>query len=94
MREGFSVSATMEALQFLIPCTFCDELVVKGDDGPSWRGSRRGVQHLAHQHDKKSAYSEMADSHMKRRKRIIKTTIKRPRTEQLLLLHVFFFFAG
>ena len=38
MREGFSVSATKEALQFLIPCTLCDELVVKGDDCPSWRG--------------------------------------------------------
>ena len=33
------VSATTEALQFLIPCTFCDELVVKGDDCPSWRVS-------------------------------------------------------
>ena len=31
MREGFSVSAIIEALQFLIPCTFCDELVAKGD---------------------------------------------------------------
>ena len=39
MREGFSVSATIGALQFLIPCVFCDELVVKGDDCPSWRGS-------------------------------------------------------
>ena len=36
MREGFSVSATIEALHFLIPCTLCDELVVKGDDCPSW----------------------------------------------------------
>ena len=39
MREGFSVSATIEVLLFLIPCTLCDELVVKGDDCPSWRGS-------------------------------------------------------
>ena len=39
MREGFSVSATIEALQVLIPCTFCDELVVKGDDCPCWRES-------------------------------------------------------
>ena len=31
-REGFSVSATVEALQFLIPCTLCDELGVKGYD--------------------------------------------------------------
>ena len=28
-----------EVLQFLIPCPFCDELVMKGDDCPSWRGS-------------------------------------------------------
>ena len=39
MRKGFSVSATIEALQFLIPRTLCDELVVKGDDYPSWRVS-------------------------------------------------------
>ena len=39
MRKGFSVSATKEALQFLIPRTLCDELVVKGDDCPSWRVS-------------------------------------------------------
>ena len=29
MREGFSNSAIIEALQFLIPGTFCDELVAK-----------------------------------------------------------------
>ena len=29
----------VEALQFLIPCRLSDELVVKGDDCPSWRGS-------------------------------------------------------
>ena len=40
MREGFSVSATIEALHFLIPCTICDEVVVKGDDCPS-----SGVDH-------------------------------------------------
>ena len=41
MRKGFSVSATtiIEALQFLIPRTLCDELAVKGDDCPSWRVS-------------------------------------------------------
>ena len=39
MREGFSISATYDAIQqFIIPCTVCDELV-KGDDCPSWRGS-------------------------------------------------------
>ena len=30
MPKGFSVSATIEALQFLIPLTLCDKLVVKG----------------------------------------------------------------
>ena len=35
MRKGFSVLATIEALQFLIPRTLCDELVVKRDDCPS-----------------------------------------------------------
>ena len=39
MREGFSISATIEALQFLTPRTFCDEMVMKGDDCLSWRGS-------------------------------------------------------
>ena len=40
MRRGFSVSATiLEALQFLIPRTLCDELTMKGNDCPSWRVS-------------------------------------------------------
>ena len=40
MTKGFSVSATIiEALQFLIPRTLCDEVAVKGDDCPSWRVS-------------------------------------------------------
>ena len=40
MRKSFSVSATIiEALQFPIPRTLCDELAVKGDDCPSWRVS-------------------------------------------------------
>ena len=54
MREGFSVSATIEALQFLIPCNFCDELVEKADEMPilPWI-TRPGVQNLAQQ-DKKS----------------------------------------
>ena len=38
MKEGFSVSTTIKALQFLIPCPVCDELVVRGDDCPSWPG--------------------------------------------------------
>ena len=54
MREGFSVSATIEALQILIPCTFCDELVVTGDKMPilAWI-TGRGVRNLDQQ-DKKS----------------------------------------
>ena len=39
MRKGFSISATIETLQFLIPRTLCNELAVKGDDCPSWRVS-------------------------------------------------------
>ena len=39
MTEGFSLPATVEALQLLIPCPIYDELVVKGEDCPSWRGS-------------------------------------------------------
>ena len=39
MRKGFSVSATIEALQFLVPRTLCDELVVKGDECPFCRVS-------------------------------------------------------
>ena len=39
MREDFSLPATVEALQLLIPCPIYDELVVKGDDCPSWRVS-------------------------------------------------------
>ena len=44
MREGSSLSATREALQILIPSPFDDELfddqlVVKEDDCPSWRGA-------------------------------------------------------
>ena len=53
MREGFSISATIEAVKLLVPCTFCDELVVKGNDCPSGRGSLVvQVQHLAQQDNK------------------------------------------
>ena len=47
---GFSVSATIETLQFLILCAFCDGLVVKGDEMPilAWI-TPRGVQNLAQQ---------------------------------------------
>ena len=39
MREGWSPSATGEALQFPVPVSFCDEMVMEGDDCPSWRES-------------------------------------------------------
>ena len=39
MREGFSLPATVEAPQLLIPRPIYDELALKGDDCPSWRGS-------------------------------------------------------
>ena len=90
MREVFSVSAAIEALQSLIPCTLCDELVVKGDDCPSWRGSLVVKFNIwLNKTNKKSTYSEIADSHMKHqetKEKNIKTTIKRRRTEQLLIL--------
>ena len=47
--------------------------------------TRREVQYLAQQ-DKKSTYSEMVDSHTKQKKISKPTTIKRPRTEQLLFI--------
>ena len=77
----------MEALQFLLPCTFCDELVVKGDDCPSWRKSL--IVKFNFWLNKTSTYSEMSDSHTKQKKKTSKpTTIERPRTEQLLFFLV------
>ena len=63
-----AVSVTIEALHFLIPCIFCDVLVARRDDCPSWRrslvvnGSTRQEEYL-------SIYSEMADSHTKQRRK-------------------------
>ena len=39
MKEGLSLPATVEALQLLVPSPIHGELVLKGDDCPSWRGS-------------------------------------------------------
>ena len=44
MREGFSLPAIVEALRLLIPCPIVGELVVKGDDCPSCRGSLVGFK--------------------------------------------------
>ena len=65
MRQGFSVSATIEALQFLIPRTLCDELAVKGDDCPSWRESLVVNFNIWLNRTQKSTYSEIADFHTK-----------------------------
>ena len=37
--KGLLCLSDNRALQFLLPRTLCDELVVKGDDCPSWRVS-------------------------------------------------------
>ena len=88
MRKGFSVSATIEALQFLIPRTLCDELVVKGDDCPCWRVSlvvkfNIWLNKTRRVHILKFLIS--IRNNRKQRKNI-KTTIERRRTEQLLTL--------
>ena len=69
MREDFSVSATVEALQFPIPRTFCDELaVLKGDEMPilAWITRVTWVKDLAQQDKKSTNNSEMPGSQMKR----------------------------
>ena len=54
---------------FSIPCTFCDELVVNGDDRPSWIGSLVvEFKWLNKTRRVPTRYSEMADSHLKQRK--------------------------
>ena len=87
MREGF-ISATVEALQqFLVPCTLCDELVVKGDDCPSWRGSLVEKFNIwLNERDKKSIVPNLKLLIPTRNKKKTSktTTIERPRTEQLL----------
>ena len=64
MRKGLSLPATVEALQLFIPCPIYGELVVKGDDCPSWRGSL--VEFKIWLNKRRS---EMADSHMKHSKK-------------------------
>ena len=88
MRKGFSVSATIEALQFLIPCTLCDELVVKGDDCPSWRVSLVVKFNIWLNKTRRVPILKLPISIRNNRKqrKNIKTTIERRSTEQLLIL--------
>ena len=73
-------------LPFLIPCTFCDEMVT-GDHCPSWRGSRVVEFKIWLNTTRRVPVLKwLIPIRIKRRKN--KTTIKRQRTEQLL-----FFFA-
>ena len=92
MRKGFPVSATIEALQFLIPRTLCDELAVKGDDCPSWRVSLVVKFDIWLNKTRAALILKLLISIRNNRKQIknIKTTIERRRTEQLLIC----FFAG
>ena len=92
MRKGFSVSATIEALQFLIPRTLCDELAVKGDDCPSWRVSVVVKFNIWLNETRRVPILKLLISIRNNRKqrKNIKTTIERRRTEQLLIV----FFAG
>ena len=92
MREDLSVSATIEALQFLFWRTPCDELAVKGDDCPSWRASLVIMFNIWLNKTRRVPILKLLISiqnNRKRRKNII-TTIERRRTEQLLIC----FFAG
>ena len=84
MTEGFSVSTTIEALQFLIPCTFCNEMVVKGHDCPSWRGSLFVEFKLWLNTTTRMLLKRLIPTRNKEKN--TKTTIKRPRTKQLLIL--------
>ena len=89
MREGFSVSATMKTLQFLTPCTLCDELVVKGDDCLSWRVSLVVKVNIWLNKTRRVPILKFLISIRNNRKeKNIKTTIDRRRTEQLLILFI------
>ena len=91
MRKGLSVSATIEALQFLIPRTLCDELVVKEDDCPSWRVSLVVKFNIWLNKTRRVLILKLMISIRNRKQRKnIKTTIERRRTEQLLMC-VFFY---
>ena len=90
MREGFSTPATIEveALQFLIPCTLCDELVVKGDHCPSWRVSLVVKFNIWPNKTRRVSILKLLIPIRNNRKQRenIKTTIERRRTEQLMIL--------
>ena len=88
MRKGFSVSATIEALQqFLISRTLCDELAVKGDDCPSWRVSLVVKFNIWLNKTRRVPILGLLISIRNNRKqrKNIKTTTERRRTEQLLI---------
>ena len=87
MRKGFSVSATIEALQFLIPRILCDELAVKGDDCPSWRVSLVIKFNIWLNKTRRVPILKLLISIRNNRKqrKNIKPTIERRRTEQLLI---------
>ena len=87
MRKGFSVSATIEALQFLIPRTLCDELVLKGDDCPSWCVSLVVKFNVWLNNTRRVLILKLLIFIRNRKQRKnIKTTIERRRTEQLPIL--------
>ena len=94
MRKGFSVSATIEALEFLIPRTLYDELAVKGDDCPSWRVSLVAKFNIWLNKTRRVPILKLLISIRNNRKQSKnmkkKNTIERRRTEQLLIC----FFAG
>ena len=94
MRKGFSVSATIEALQILILRTLCDELAVKGGDCPPWRVSLFVKFDIWLNKTRRVPILKLiADFHTKQqetKKKHIKKKIERRRTEQLLIC----FFAG
>ena len=87
MRKGFSVSATIEALQFLIPRTLCDELAVKGDDCPSWRISLVVKFNIWLNKTRRVPILKLLISirNDRKQRKNIKPTIERRRTEQLLI---------
>ena len=90
MRKGFSVSATIEALQqFLISRTLCDELAVKGDDCPSWRVSLVVKFNIWLNKTRRVPIMKLLISIRNNGKqineKIIKTTTERRRTEKLLI---------
>ena len=88
MRRGFTVSATIEALQFLIPRTPCDELAVERDDCPFWRVSLVVKFNIWLNKTRRVPILKLLISMRNNRKqrKNMKTTTERRRTEQLLIL--------